>query len=60
MTQNSSFIKSGSAELQAPLQKRYGAQAGKIQFVEAFEISEYGEQPNEEEIRRLFPFFPAI
>ncbi|MBI4627057.1 MAG: PIG-L family deacetylase, partial [Verrucomicrobia bacterium] len=29
-----------------------------IKYAEAFEICEYGRQPNEEEIRRLFPFFP--
>ena len=34
-------------------------QANRIQHVEAFEITEYGHQPNEEEIRKLFPFFPA-
>ena len=40
------------------LEKRYGAQAAEIQHAEAFEITEYGRQPNEEEIRKLFPFFP--
>ena len=40
------------------LQKRYGAHADQIQHVEAFEITEYGHQPSEKEIRRLFPFFP--
>jgi hypothetical protein len=30
-----------------------------VKFAEAFEISEYGRRPNAEEIRRLFPFFPA-
>jgi len=39
------------------LNKRYGAEAVRIQHVEAFEITEYGRQPTEEEIRRLFPFF---
>jgi len=39
------------------LEKRYGAQASRVQHVEAFEITEYGRQPSEEEIRRLFPFF---
>ncbi len=38
----------------------YGPERGKaIQYAEAFEISEYGHRPNAEEIRRLFPFFPA-
>jgi len=40
------------------LEKRYGAEATSIQHVEAFEITEYGRQPSEEEIRKLFPFFP--
>lgn len=38
----------------------YGAPKGKKnEFVEAFEICEYGSQPNKEELRRLFPFFDA-
>lgn len=41
------------------LEKHYGAQAAHIQHAEAFEITEYGRQPSEEDIRRLFPFFPA-
>jgi hypothetical protein len=40
------------------LDKRYGVRAARIQHAEAFEISEYGRQPGEPEIRRLFPFFP--
>jgi LmbE family N-acetylglucosaminyl deacetylase len=40
------------------LEKRYGARASGVQHVEAFEITEYGRQPSEEEIRKLFPFFP--
>jgi LmbE family N-acetylglucosaminyl deacetylase len=42
------------------LEKRYGAEAAHAQHLEAFEITEYGRQPNAEEIRRLFPFFPAV
>ena len=42
------------------LVKRYGATAGAaIKHVEAFEICEYGRRPSDEEIRRLFPFFPS-
>jgi LmbE family N-acetylglucosaminyl deacetylase len=41
------------------LERRYGAEAAGIQHAEAFEITEYGRQPSEEEIRKLFPFFPA-
>ena len=34
----------------------YGADR-KVEFAEAFEVCEYGRQPNAEELRRLFPFF---
>jgi len=38
----------------------YGAdRAAGIRYAEAFEICEYGRQPTQEEIRRLFPFLPA-
>ena len=37
---------------------RYGGAADAIRNAEAFEITEYGMQPSEEEIRRLLPFFP--
>jgi LmbE family N-acetylglucosaminyl deacetylase len=40
------------------LKKWYGTQADSIQYAEAFEITEYGSQPSDAEIRRLFPFFP--
>lgn len=40
------------------LEKRYGAEAPRVQHAEAFEVTEYGRQPSEEEIRVLFPFFP--
>lgn len=39
----------GSAE------KWYGTSAAKFQHFEAFEVAEYGAQPTEAEIRRLFP-----
>jgi LmbE family N-acetylglucosaminyl deacetylase len=45
-------------EWRESLEKRYGTEAARIQHVEAFEITEYGRQPNEEEIRKLLPFFP--
>lgn len=52
----------GARELQPEwreaLRKRYGAQAEHIQHAEAFEITEYGHQPSEHEIREMFPFFP--
>jgi len=46
-------------EWKAALEKRYGAEAASVQHAEAFEITEYGRQPDEAEIRRLFPFFPG-
>jgi LmbE family N-acetylglucosaminyl deacetylase len=37
----------------------YGQDQGaKIRYAEAFEICEYGRQPNKKELRELFPFFP--
>ncbi|WP_297335225.1 PIG-L family deacetylase [Algoriphagus sp.] len=42
--------------VKAALEKWYGSEAAdKAQFAEAFEICEYGSQPNEAEIKRLFP-----
>ena len=38
--------------------KWYGDAADEIQNAEAFEITEYGFQPSDEQIRNLFPFFP--
>jgi LmbE family N-acetylglucosaminyl deacetylase len=36
----------------------YGKErAAKVEFAEAFEVCEYGQQPNTAELRRLFPFF---
>jgi len=44
------------ANIRAAMVKWYGAQkAAKSSHAEAFEICEYGAQPNEAEIRRLFP-----
>ena len=40
------------------LETRYGKASAKVKFAEAFETCEYGRQPDEAEIRRLFPFFP--
>jgi len=37
----------------------YGEELGKqVRYAEAFEICEYGRQPNKEDLRRLFPFLP--
>jgi LmbE family N-acetylglucosaminyl deacetylase len=46
-------------EWRSTLEKFYAAEAPRVQHAEAFEITEYGRQPTEEEIRKLFPFFPA-
>jgi LmbE family N-acetylglucosaminyl deacetylase len=42
----------------ARLAARYGQRASAVKYAEAFEICEYGRQPDDAEIRRLFPFFP--
>jgi LmbE family N-acetylglucosaminyl deacetylase len=42
------------------LAKWYGRdRAEQIKYAEAFEICEYGRRPDENEIRKLFPFFPS-
>ena len=46
------------AEWKQNLRKWYGSGADSIQAAEAFQITEYGLQPSDDEIRRLFPFFP--
>jgi LmbE family N-acetylglucosaminyl deacetylase len=51
---------STAGQFRTKLRELYGAQRGDaVQYAEAFEISEYGRRPTAEEIRRLFPFFPA-
>jgi len=43
----------------ASLAKWYGAEAAAaVKHAEAFEVSEYGTRPTEDDLRRLFPFFP--
>lgn len=43
-------------EFKLSLEKWYGKEkSGKTQVVEAFEICEYGKQPSDDDIRRLFP-----
>jgi len=40
------------------LAELYGKdRSGKVEFAEAFEVCEYGRQPDAAELRRLFPFF---
>ncbi len=38
--------------------KWYGEKGKEVQHAEGFEICEYGKQPSEKEIRRLFPMLP--
>jgi LmbE family N-acetylglucosaminyl deacetylase len=46
--------------VRASLEKWYGKEkASQVQHAEAFEICEYGSQPNDEELRRLFPMLPS-
>ncbi|RJP22214.1 MAG: PIG-L family deacetylase [Candidatus Omnitrophota bacterium] len=43
----------------AKLEEFYGKEkAAQIQYAEAFEICEYGRQPSQDDIKKLFPFFP--
>ena len=49
-------IKEVSPEQREGLEKWYGEEkAQKVKYAESFEIAEYGSQPTEEEIRKLFP-----
>ncbi|MBM3999177.1 MAG: PIG-L family deacetylase [Planctomycetes bacterium] len=42
------------------LVQAYGEEKGKaVKYAEAFELCEYGSRPTVEELRRLFPLFPA-
>jgi LmbE family N-acetylglucosaminyl deacetylase len=41
------------------LARWYGEEKGRqVKYAEVFEICEYGRQPSQQEIKRLFPFFP--
>jgi LmbE family N-acetylglucosaminyl deacetylase len=45
-------------QYRAKLEEWYGKdRADHVQYAEAFEICEYGQRPNKEELKRLFPFF---
>jgi len=59
LANDSVFLPKVNPSFHAVLEKRYGASASKIQHAEAFQVTEYGRQLTEEEIRALFPFFPA-
>jgi LmbE family N-acetylglucosaminyl deacetylase len=47
-----------SEPVRQALKKWYGPQADAVRFAEAFELCEYGRRPSDDEIRKLFPFFP--
>jgi LmbE family N-acetylglucosaminyl deacetylase len=50
------FFATPAKKARAALEKWYGKKAAsKVGYAELFEICEYGRQPSEEEIRRLFP-----
>jgi LmbE family N-acetylglucosaminyl deacetylase len=47
-----------NADTRAALEKYYGkAKAAQVKHAETFEVCEYGRQPNQEELKKLFPFF---
>jgi LmbE family N-acetylglucosaminyl deacetylase len=50
-------LNAASKEWRASLSKRATGKVAAARQAEAFEIAEYGRQPDEPEIRRLFPFF---
>ena len=48
-------------ERRASLEKWYGEEVAKnVQFIEAFEIAEYGMQPTDEQIKKYFPMLGII
>lgn len=53
------FSRPMPGQLRQALRKWYGAQADSIRYAEGFEICELGRQPSQQELRKLFPFFPA-
>ena len=44
-------------DVRAALRKWYGPRGDAVQQAEAFEVCEYGRQPSDADLRRLFPFF---
>ncbi len=47
-------------DVRRSLEKWYGSRGAQIQHAEAFEICEYGTQPSEQDIKRLFPMLGQI
>ena len=53
-------LNAANEETRKSLEKWYGKEAAaEVQHVEAFQVCEYGAQPHEEQIRRLFPMLGA-
>ena len=53
------FLQQSTIMGQEKLQEFYGVEkATKVRYAEVFEICEYGHQPDPDELRSLFPFFP--
>lgn len=50
-----------NAAVREALVRWYGAEGAKqIKYAEAFEVCEYGARPSPDDLRRLFPFLPAV
>lgn len=48
-------------EMKESLEKWYGPErAASIRFAESFQIADFGRQPNDEELRKLFPMLPQV
>lgn len=44
-----------SPAIRTSLEKWYGARAADVKYAESFEVCEYGTQPSQDDLRRLFP-----
>lgn len=49
------FLRAPRVQGQEALERLYGPRAAEVQFTELFEICEYGQIPEEDELRSLFP-----
>ena len=52
------FFRAPAAQSAEALAKWYGADARSVAYAELFEVCEYGTQPDDAMLRRLFPFLP--
>jgi len=55
----SRFARPVDERVREAARKWYGTEADNIRYAEAFELCEYGRRPSDDELRKLFPFFPA-